>query len=141
MLTFRKDNRTQQLKGTIPNGRTRSREAERPQRKIAFSRARYQLVRAEVNFGCQSRCMEKHMDEVSFERDIKPLFRPIDLEHMEPMDVFLDDYDYMSDPGNAQNVHDWLTGAKEPQMPIGGPYWSKEQLDLFSRWMSGGYKK
>lgn len=81
------------------------------------------------------------MDDVTFEKDIKPLFRPIDIEHMDPMGVLLDDYGYMSDPGNAQDVYDFLTGDKEPQMPIGGPYWSKEQLDLFSKWMSGGYKK
>jgi hypothetical protein len=85
--------------------------------------------------------MEMQMDDVSFERDIKPLFRPIDVEHMEPMGVLLDDHGYMSDPSNAQSVYDFLTGDKQPQMPIGGPYWSKDQLDLFSRWMSGGYKE
>lgn len=80
----------------------------------------------------------KSSPTVSFERDIKPLFRPIDIEHMEPMGVLLDDYAYMSDPANAQAVLDFLTGKSQPQMPIGGPYWDQKQLDLFSQWMSGG---
>jgi hypothetical protein len=37
---------------------------------------------------------------VSFATDIKPLFRPVDIAHMSPHGVKLDDYDYMSDPAN-----------------------------------------
>ena len=85
--------------------------------------------------------MKEQTRSVSFEKDIRPLFRPIDIEHMEPMDVLLDNYDYMSKPENAQSVYEWLNGDKEPQMPIGGPYWSKDQLLLYSDWMSGGYKR
>lgn len=76
----------------------------------------------------------------SFAKDIAPLFRPLDIEHMAPMDVPLDDYAYMSDAANAQRVYDFLTGDEQPQMPIGGPYWSADQLDLYSRWMAGGRK-
>ena len=85
--------------------------------------------------------MKNQEGDVSFERDIKPLFRSIDIDHMEPMGVLLDDHAYMSEPGNAQAVYDFLTGEKQPQMPIGGPFWSQEQLDLFSKWMAGGYKE
>ncbi|HWZ78324.1 MAG TPA: hypothetical protein VNX87_17405 [Candidatus Sulfotelmatobacter sp.] len=35
---------------------------------------------------------------VSFERDIRPLFRQIDIDHMNKHDVLLDNYTYMSDP-------------------------------------------
>jgi hypothetical protein len=84
--------------------------------------------------------MQDSGSQVSFERDIRPLFRSLDIEHMEPMDVVLDDYGYMSDPTNAQRVYDYLVGDQQPQMPIGGPYWNEEQLELFSKWMSGGYK-
>jgi hypothetical protein len=34
---------------------------------------------------------------VSFKNDIKPLFRPIDVDHMKRYGVVLDDYAYMSD--------------------------------------------
>ena len=82
--------------------------------------------------------METTDKSVSFERDIKPLFREIDLDHMTPMGVPLDDYNYMSDPSNAQAVYEYLTGDQEPRMPIGGPYWSQEQLELYARWLEAG---
>ena len=75
---------------------------------------------------------------VSFERDIKPLFRQVDIDHMSGFDVLLDDYGYMSDGKNAQSVLDFLNGTRQPQMPPGGPFWSVEQLALFSRWMEQG---
>lgn len=80
--------------------------------------------------------MEKRA--ISFAKDIRPLFRDIDLKHMAPMDVKLDDYAYMSDPQNAQAVYEYVDGTQQPQMPIGGPYWSPEQLKLYSDWMAGG---
>jgi hypothetical protein len=80
--------------------------------------------------------MEKGV--ISFARDIQPLFRPVDIQHMSPMGVLLDDYAYMSDAQNAQAVYEYLTGERQPQMPPGGPYWGEAQLQLFSDWMSGG---
>ena len=78
---------------------------------------------------------------VSFAKDIKPLFRPMDVEHMSPFEILLDDYAYMSDASNdhanARAVFDTL---KDQSMPPGGPFWSKEQLDLFSKWMADGYQ-
>jgi hypothetical protein len=77
---------------------------------------------------------------VSFERDIRSMFRPIDVEHMSKHNILLDDYTYMSDPsgdhGNAQAVEDTLT---QQSMPPGGPYWSAQQLDLYKQWRSDGY--
>jgi len=35
---------------------------------------------------------------VSFARDILPMFRPIDIEHISKHNILLDDYTYMSDP-------------------------------------------
>jgi len=53
------------------------------------------------------------MPPVSFATDIKPLFRPVDIAHMKPHGVKLDDYQYMSDPANnhqnAQRVQDTLS--------------------------------
>jgi hypothetical protein len=77
---------------------------------------------------------------VSFANDIRPLFRPIDIEHMNKYKVLLDNYAYMSDPsnnhGNAQAVEDTLANQS---MPPGGPYWSNEQLALYKKWKSDGY--
>jgi hypothetical protein len=66
---------------------------------------------------------------VSFARDIVPMFRPIDVEHMNKHKILLDDYTYMSDPsgdhGNAQAVEDTLV---KQSMPPGGPNWSAQQF-------------
>jgi hypothetical protein len=76
---------------------------------------------------------------VSFERDIRSMFRPIDVEHMSKHNILLDDYTYMSDPsgdhGNTQAVEDTLT---QQSMPPGGPYWSAQQLDLYKQWRNDG---
>ena len=83
---------------------------------------------------------------VSFATDIKPLFRPIDIAHMKPMGIKLDDYGYMSDSTNnyhnAVNVQQSLSpqNGDPPDMPPGGPYWTTEQLALFATWRSDGYK-
>jgi hypothetical protein len=77
---------------------------------------------------------------VSFGKDIRPLFRQIDIDHMNKHNVLLDNYTYMSDPsndhGNARAVEDTL---KKQSMPPGGPYWSIEQLALFAQWKSDGF--
>ena len=77
---------------------------------------------------------------VSFAKDIKPLFRTVDVAHMRPMGILLDDYKYMSDAtddhANAKAV---LNTVTDQSMPPGGPFWSQQQLDLFSQWMADGY--
>ena len=77
---------------------------------------------------------------VSFEKDIRPLFRQIDIDHMNKHKILLDNYEYMSDPSNdhrnAQAVEDTL---KNQSMPPGGPYWSNEQLNLYRQWKSDGF--
>lgn len=73
---------------------------------------------------------------VSFANDIVPLFSPTDIACMTGMGVFLDDYTFMSNPDNAKNVLDHLTGDSQPQMPLGGPYWPDAQIALFRTWMT-----
>jgi hypothetical protein len=86
------------------------------------------------------------MPPVSFARDIKPLFRPIDIAHMGPFGVKLDDYNYMSDPANnyqnAEQVQENLSpqNGDAPAMPPGGPYWTPEQLATFAKWRTDGYQ-
>jgi hypothetical protein len=84
---------------------------------------------------------DKNEAAASFAKDIKPLFRAIDIQHMKPFGVLLDDYAYMSDAtnshANAQGVYDQLSSQS---MPPRGPFWTAGQLALFSNWMKGGYQ-
>jgi hypothetical protein len=84
---------------------------------------------------------------VSFQKDILPLFRAVDIDHMKPFGVKLDDYDYMSDPANnyanAEGVQKTVSpqNGEAPGMPPGGPYWTAEQVALFAKWRSDGYQR
>jgi len=84
--------------------------------------------------------MQDNGRSVSFERDIRPLFREVDIDHMEGMGVLLADHAWMSNPENAKQVYDFLSGDEEPRMPPGGPFWSEEQLKTLSTWIEGGYQ-
>jgi hypothetical protein len=77
---------------------------------------------------------------VSFSGGIAPLFRPTDVEHMRVFGVFLHKYEWMSQASNARNVYRHLAGQLQPQMPLGGPFWSQQQLDLLKRWIDEGYQ-
>ncbi len=82
------------------------------------------------------------MPQVSFARDIKPLFRSVDISHMKSYGVKLDDYTYMSNPTNANSVLANLSphNGERPSMPPGGPYWTADQLALFVQWQKDGYQ-
>jgi hypothetical protein len=82
------------------------------------------------------------MPKVSFATDIKPLFRAVDISHMKSFGVKLDDYNYMSDPTNADSVLANLSphNGEPPSMPPGGPYWTADQLALFTKWREDGYQ-
>ena len=82
------------------------------------------------------------MPQVSFERDIRPLFRAVDISHMKSFGVDLDEYTYMSNPENANAVLATLSpqDGEPPSMPPGGPYWTADQLALFAQWQKDGYK-
>jgi len=82
------------------------------------------------------------MSHVSFSSDIKPMFREIDIEHMKPFGVKLDDHIFMSSPEVATRVLASLSphDGEPPTMPPGGPYWTETQLALFAQWQNDGYK-
>jgi hypothetical protein len=79
---------------------------------------------------------------VSFARDIRPLFRAVDISHMNSYGIKLDDYTFMSNPDNANKVLGTLSphDGDPPSMPPGGPYWTATQLALFAQWQNGGYE-
>ena len=82
------------------------------------------------------------MPDVSFERDIRPLFRAVDISHMDRHGIKLDDYTFMSNPDNANKVLEALSPQDDepPVMPPGGPYWTADQLALFAQWQNEGYQ-
>ena len=82
------------------------------------------------------------MPNVSFERDIRPLFRAVDISHMDRHGIKLDDYTFMSNPDNANKVLEALSprDGQPPAMPPAGPYWTADQLALFAQWQSEGYQ-
>lgn len=84
--------------------------------------------------------MSDAVASVSFSIDILPLFRPADIQHMSAFGVLLHKYEWMSQPSNARNVYRHLTGQAQPQMPLGGPFWSEADQYLFKRWMDDGFE-
>lgn len=77
----------------------------------------------------------------SFARDIRPLFRPIDVDHMRnvfsPID--LESHDEVRD--NADLIHTMVSdpdpGNQMPPPP--NQHWTKPQIDLFQRWKEEGF--
>jgi hypothetical protein len=101
----------------------------------------FRMVKTSLSTGGGSSNTGAGTAPVSFARDIKPLFRAIDVAHMKPMGVVLDDYAYMSDvAGDHANAKAVLDVLKNKRMPPGGPFWTPDQLNLFAKWMSDGYK-
>jgi hypothetical protein len=70
-------------------------------------------------------------ERVSFEEDIKPLFRPTDLESM-AWAFDLSSYDEVKDHAAAI-----LERLREGSMPCDGE-WPEEQVELFQRWTETG---
>lgn len=71
--------------------------------------------------------------EVSFERDIRPLFREMDIAEMT----------FLLDLTSLEDVREYATAIHERvakgTMPCDGA-WPDERVELFSRWMDGGMK-
>jgi hypothetical protein len=70
---------------------------------------------------------------ISFEKDIKPLFRVKDINAMKR---FFDLSDYDDVQSFADGI---LAKLSSGSMPCDGA-WPQEQVDLFRRWVQGGRK-
>ena len=68
---------------------------------------------------------------VSYERDIRPLFRPRDVGAMRR---FFDLSSYSDVRGNADQILERLEGGS---MPCDGA-WPEDQIDRFRSWMAAG---
>ena len=65
---------------------------------------------------------------LSFERDIKGLFRPKDYESMSPL------FDLRSVQDVRTHANAILTKLADGAMPCDGP-WPDDRIDLFRRWV------
>ena len=78
---------------------------------------------------------------VSFAADILPLFTSMDVDHMKPHGVTLDDYGYMSQPTHANRVLETVSSGAMPPRDSGELAWSQEQVALFRAWIDSGYQQ
>ena len=72
-----------------------------------------------------------------FEHDIRPLFRPVDVEHMAKMKVLLDQYAYMSVAENAERVYSAIVDKRMPP-PAEGADWPDDNVNLLRAWIDAG---
>lgn len=81
---------------------------------------------------------------VSFASDIVPMFTAMDISHMEQQSVYLDKYEYMSDPtdnyANASAVYDQVSSGGMPPSWSGEDPWSPAKVQMLKDWMDGGYQ-
>ena len=70
-------------------------------------------------------------DQLSFETDIKPLFRERDRSSM------LSHFDLWSHDDVSRHADAILARLSDGTMPCDGA-WPEEQVDLFQRWTEGG---
>ena len=74
----------------------------------------------------------------SFARDIRPLFRAKDIEHMVNLGVDLSRYEAVR--GSAQSILQRVSGTGgRPMPPPPDQRWTKVQIELFERWIAEGF--
>jgi hypothetical protein len=79
--------------------------------------------------------------EVSFAKDIRPLFTSIDVDHMS---AFFDLTSYGDVRNNAQEILQRLKGQGGSVMPPppakgGDGPWTPDKIGLFQSWIEGGF--
>jgi len=79
-----------------------------------------------------------------FELHIRPMFRPLDRQHMMRVGAGLDLWDYDAVKTNSAQILRRVRGGGDLQiMPTertGGP-WPSEWVSLFDRWIQGGFRR
>ncbi len=78
--------------------------------------------------------METREQQVSFDRDIRPLFRPLDVDSMQHA---FDLSSYEDVRTNADKIHEALSDGS---MPCDGE-WPPEDVERFHRWMNEGFPR
>ena len=78
-----------------------------------------------------SRMVPSSMEPISFETDIKPMFRELDRTSMEYA------FDLWSHDDVSENADAILARIKAGSMPCDGA-WPQAQVELFERWIASG---
>jgi hypothetical protein len=78
---------------------------------------------------------KEYFNQLSFEGDIKPLFRQFDIDSMKSMGLDLENYE---DVKNMSN--EILKRVEKGDMPCDEP-WSEDKIDIFRRWIEEGMKE
>ena len=73
----------------------------------------------------------------SFARDILPLFRPKDVEHMAGLNLDLSQYDAVR--AKARAIAQRVAASGRPMPPPPDQRWTKIQIELFERWVAEGF--
>jgi hypothetical protein len=75
----------------------------------------------------------------SFVRDILPLFRPKDIEHMSNLNLDLSEYDAVR--AKAQAIAQRVAASGRPMPPPPDQRWTKIQIELFEQWVAEGFPR
>jgi hypothetical protein len=71
---------------------------------------------------------------VSFANDIRPMFRPKDINCMNGQGLDLTSYNDVK--ANASDIYQRVSSHS---MPLGGPPWTAAMIAKFNSWMTQGY--
>jgi hypothetical protein len=78
-------------------------------------------------------------DKLSFQRDIRPMFTDLDVEHMKPFGFDLSVAEDVK--ANASAIQAVVTSGSMPPAGSGEERWSAEMCERFKRWMDQGFPK
>jgi hypothetical protein len=80
------------------------------------------------------------MPTTSFAKDIRPLFRDVDVQHMTDLGLDLSDYQQVRDrSADILMKVKLITARRMPPPP--DPAWTAEKIALFQKWVDEGYPK
>jgi hypothetical protein len=75
-------------------------------------------------------------DELSFAKDIRPMFTDMDVEHMKPLGMDLSDYADVKAKSDA--IYEVVSYGSMPPRGSGEDRWSAETCERFKQWRDQG---
>jgi hypothetical protein len=74
--------------------------------------------------------------DLSFARDIRPMFTELDVEHMKPIAGDLSKWEDVK--SNSDAIYEVVASGKMPPPASGEPRWTPEMCERFKRWQNQG---